>query len=177
LLIGLLAKQFQVHFEVTNYTDSDVEWTLEHAYNGAMTARPASLVIPKMGRATDAWGDTTDVPVAYQADFFSTNSSGFAGTGYAIRLSAAGLSGEDIAVVVSVPWALDNAIWLGPVPADGNWAGLYDNVGSDGALAVEHGNRHLHVEMGIDALSGHHDSYHCALRITEIPPDAADAGA
>ena len=171
LLIQLLQKTFQVHFELTNFTEYDFTWTIEYIYNGAMTSRPASPTIPKMDRATDAWGDKTDVLVAYQADFFSINSSGFEGTGYALKLATPDLPGEDIAVVLSVPWALDNTIWAGEPPADGDWQALFSSRGGGGGpLSVNHGTRHLYVDMGLDAASGHQDSYHCALRVRPIPP-------
>ena len=171
MLIELLQKDFQVHFELTNFTDHDFTWTLEYIYNGAMTSRPASATIPKMDRATDAWGDKTDDLVAYQADFFSVNSSGFQGTGYAMKVATPDFPAEDIAVVLSVPWALDNTIWAGSPPVDGNWESLFNARGAGGGpLSVNHGTRNLYVDMGLDAASGHHDSYHCALRIRPIPP-------
>jgi hypothetical protein len=175
LLIELLAKDFQVHFEVNNLTDHDVDWAIEYAYDGSMTAQPASPTIPKMGRATDAWGDKTDMPVAYQADFSSTNASGFEGTGFVMRLSVPDLPEDgDIAVVLSVPWAADNSIWLGAAPPGTDWQQLWnDHGGGGGPLAVNYGTRNLYVDMGLDAASGHGDSYHCALRIRAIPPTAA----
>lgn len=177
LLIEMMAKEFQVHFEINNLTDHDVEWAIEYAYDGAMTAQPASSTIPKMGRATDAWGDQTDIPIAYQADFSSTNASGFEGTGFVMRLSIPDLPADgDIAVVLSVPWALDNSIWLGAAPAGTDWQSLWDQHGGGGGpLAVDYGTRNLYVDMGIDAASGHGDSYHCALRIRSIPPTATGA--
>ena len=69
LLIQALAKKFELHLEIDNVTDYDLDWTLEYQYDGSMTAQPASPVLPKMGRATDAWGDKTDVDVIYQASF------------------------------------------------------------------------------------------------------------
>lgn len=175
LLIELLAKDFQVHFEVNNLTDHDVDWAIEYAYDGAMTAQPASPTIPKMGRATDAWGDKTDIPVAYQADFSSTNASGFEGTGFVMRLSVPDLPEDgDVAVVLSVPWAADNSIWLGAAPPGTDWQQLWnDHGGGGGPLAVNYGTRNLYVDMGLDAASGHGDSYHCALRIRAIPPTAS----
>lgn len=177
LLIELMAKDFQVHFEINNLTDHDIDWAIEYAYDGAMTAQPASPTIPKMGRATDAWGDKTDIPVAYQADFSSTNASGFEGTGFAMRLSVPDLPEDgDIAVVLSVPWALDNSIWLGAAGPGTDWQQVWnDHGGGGGPLAVNYGTRNLYVEMGLDAASGHGDSYHCALRIRSIPPTAAGA--
>ncbi|WP_125777958.1 hypothetical protein [Antribacter gilvus] len=172
LLIEMLAKDFQVHFEINNLTDHDVEWAVEYSYDGAMTAQPASPTIPKMGRAIDAWGDTTDVDVAYQADFSLTNASGFEGTGFVLRLSVPDLADEgDIAVVLSVPWASDNSIWLGAAGPGTDWQQLWnDHGGGGGPLAVNHGTRQLYVDMGLDAVSGHGDSYHCALRIRSVPP-------
>ncbi len=83
LLIQLLDKTFELHLEIDNLTDHDLRWTLEYQYNGGMTAQPASPVLPSMGRATDAWGDKTVVDVIYEANFSSTNRSGFEGTGFA----------------------------------------------------------------------------------------------
>ena len=72
-------------------TDHDITWSEPYIYNGAMTAQPVDQVLPKMGRAVDAWGDKTDVPVVYQANFSSMNKSGYEGTGVALKLSPNGL--------------------------------------------------------------------------------------
>ena len=124
LLIQLLDKTFELHLEIDNLTDHDLRWTLEYQYNGGMTAQPASPVLPRMGRATDAWGDKTVVDVIYQANFSSTNRSGFEGTGFALRIAPTDMKGQDLAAVVSVPWVLDNAVWLGDARDVSDWGAV-----------------------------------------------------
>jgi hypothetical protein len=168
LLIEALAKNFQLHIEVDNLTDHDFAWDLAYQY-GATTVKPAAAVLPRMGRATDAWGDETDIPVVYQANFACMNTSGFAGTGLVLHLSSPDLPGEDVAAVVSVPWLEDNAVWVGDGDGISDWKSLFDDhSSSDGQERAGYGNRRLAVSLAIDALSGHGDAYHAVLRIESL---------
>ena len=169
LLIQALAKRFELHLEIDNVTDHDLDWTVEYQYDGSMTAQPASPVLPKMGRATDAWGDKTDVDVIYQANFTSVNKSGYEGTGYALRLAAPDLPGQDIAAVISCPYMTDNAVWLGDARDVKDWEALFNDHGAgDGRLAVHHGNQRLYATLAIDALVGQNDVYHVVLRVLPL---------
>jgi hypothetical protein len=168
ILLEALAKNFQLHLEVDNLTNHDIAWALPYQY-GATTVKPVAGVVPKMGRATDAWGDETDVPVVYQANFASMNTSGYAGTFLTLHLSSKELPGQDVAAVVSVPWLEDNAVWLGDGDRVRDWKALYDaHSSSDGQERATYGNQRLRVTLAIDALSGHGDVYHAVLRIQSI---------
>lgn len=169
LLISALAKSFELHLEVDNLTEHDIEWAVEYQYDGAMTAQPTATTIPRVGKVTDAWGDRSTVDVAYQANFSSMNKSGFEGTGFALRLSPAGVTGQDLAAVVSVPWIADNAVWLGDGSSVGDWQSLFDDhSSSDGRLRASYGNQRLYATLAIDALSGRGDRYHAVLRIQPL---------
>lgn len=166
LLIAALAKSFVLHVEVDNVTDRAFTWSVPYVDEGAVTVEPADAVLPAMGTATDAWGDRTTVPVIFQASFSAANTNGYAGVGFVLNLSPAGLTGQDLTAVVSVPWAADNGIWLGQPGRTPDWAALYAaNSGSTGALRVTHGTQHFVATLAIDALAGHGDDYHCVLRI------------
>lgn len=169
LLIQALSKTFELHLEIDNVTDHDLTWALEHQYDGSMTTQPATAVLPKMGRATDAWGDKTDVDVIFQGNFTSTNKSGFKGMGYALRLAFPDLPGQDVAAVISVPYMADNAVWLGDARDVTDWRALFDQHGTgDGRLVVHHGNQKLYVALAIDALVGQGDVYHAVLRVLPL---------
>lgn len=167
ILISALAKQFQIHLEIDNQTNSDFTWSTPYVYNGAMTAQPAQQVLPRMGRATDAWGDVTDVPVVYQANFSTMNKSGYRGTGIALQLSPQDVAGQDLAVLISIPWAADNALWIGDVTPGMNWQKAFDDY-PEAALRVSHGNSKFYATLAIDALSGNDDDYHGVLRIQPL---------
>lgn len=167
LLIIALSKEFLLHLEIDNATDYDITWSQPYIYNGAMTAEPKDQVLPKMGRAVDVWGDVTDVPVVYQANFSSMNSSGYKGTGVALQLSPSGLVGQDVAVVISIPWGADNALWMGEVTPGMDWEQAFDEY-PEATLHTTHGNQELYLSLGIDALTGNSDSYHCVLRISPL---------
>jgi hypothetical protein len=167
LLVMSLSKQFELHLEIDNQTDSDFSWSTPYVYNGAMTAQPAVSVLPRTGRAVDAWGDVTDVPVVYQANFSAMNRSGYEGTGLALLLSPAGLTDQDIGVLVSIPWAEDNGLWLGEVPSGFDWEQAFDDL-PECQLRVSHGNQKFYATIAIDALSGNSDRYHCVLRIQSL---------
>lgn len=167
LLIIALSKEFLLHLEIDNVTDYDITWSQPYIYNGAMTAQPKDQVLPKMGRAVDVWGDLTDVPVVYQANFSSMNSSGYKGTGVALQLSPKGLVGQDVAVLISIPWGADNALWMGEVTPGMNWEQAFDEY-PEATLHATHGNQKIYLSLGIDALTGNSDSYHCVLRISPL---------
>jgi hypothetical protein len=169
LLISALAKQFVLHIEVNNLTDDDLTWSLPYTDEGAVTVQPASSVLPKMGRATDSWGDETTVPVVFQAIFSSMNTSGYEGIGLVLNLSPAGYTGQDTCAVISIPWLADNAVWLGDPGRTPDWAAIYSGHSAPtGATRVFHGNQHFSVMLAIDALSGHNDEYHCVARIQRL---------
>jgi hypothetical protein len=169
LLISALAKQFVLHIELNNLTDVDLTWSIPYTDEGAVTVQPASSVLPKMGRATDSWGDETTVPVVFQAIFSSMNTSGYEGIGLVLKLSPAGYTGQDTCAVISIPWLADNAVWLGDPGRSPDWPAIYDaHSAPTGATQVFHGNQHFSVTLGIDALSGNHDEYHCVVRIQRL---------
>jgi len=129
--------------------------------------QPVDQVLPKMGRAVDAWGDETDVPVVYQANFSSMNKSGYEGTGVALKLSPNGLVGQDVAVLISIPWGADNALWMGEVTPGMDWEQAFDTF-PKAVLHTTHGNQKFYLSLGVDALTGNSDSYHCVLRISPL---------
>ncbi len=169
LLISALAKQFVLHIELNNLTDADLTWSIPYTDEGAVTVQPASSVLPKMGRATDSWGDETTVPVVFQAIFSSMNTSGYEGIGLVLSLRPSGYTGQDTCAVISIPWLADNAVWLGDPGRAPDWAAIYSGHSAPtGATRVFHGNQHFSVTLAIDALSGHNDEYHCVARIQRL---------
>jgi len=167
LLVMALSKQFRLHLEIDNQTDHDFNWTEPYIYNGAMTAQPAAALLPKMGRAVDSWGDKTDVPVVYQANFSSMNKSGYEGTGIALQLAPTDYPDQNLAVLISIPWVADNGIWVGDVTPGFNWEDAFNNR-PEATLAVNHGNQRFYTSLAIDALSGQNDAYNCVLRIESL---------
>lgn len=169
MLIKSLEKNFVLHLEIDNATDYDFTWSIPYTYEGAMTAAPSSNLIPKMGRATDSFGDKTLLPVMYQADYSSVNSSGFQGLGFVVNLVPTGAEDQSIALVVSIPWIADNTIWLGDTPASPNWPQIYsEGADSKSQVNVNHGDMLFYAEAGIDALHGDQDEYHVVLRISPL---------
>lgn len=169
IIISALNKTFILHLEVNNMTDVDFTWTTPYVDEGTMTAQPATSLIPKMGRATDVFGDETDEPVIYQADYSSMNESGFTGIGFVMNFSPSGYTDQDIAAVISIPWITNNGIWLGDPGKSPNWKSIYNaHNGSSGTEHVNHGNQRFYTTLSIDALSGNNDEYHCVLRIEPL---------
>jgi hypothetical protein len=169
LLISALAKQFVLHIEVNNMTDVDLSWSIPYTDEGSVTVEPAASVVPKMGKATDSWGDQTTVPVIFQAVFSSMNTSGYEGIGFVLNLSPAGFTGQDTCAVISIPWIADNAIWLGAPGRSPDWASIYAaHSGPTGTTHIFHANQHFAATLAIDALSGNNDEYHCVVRIQHL---------
>lgn len=169
-IVGALEKKFILHFEVDNFTDYDVVWKVEYVDEGSMTSQPKETTIPKLGKATDIWGDETTVSVAYQANYSSMNKSGFTGIGLVLHLTPQNAGPEtDIAAVISIPWIADNVLWLGDVPAKPDWQQIYDNAArSDAKITVEHTNLKFYTRLAINALSGNHDEYYCVIRLEAL---------
>lgn len=169
LLINALDKTFVLHIEVDNLTNNDFTWSIPYMEEGTMTSQPASTLIPKMGMATDMWGDETSVSVIYQAYYSSMNTSGFEGIGLTMNFAPSGYTDQDIAAVISIPWIEDNGIWLGDSGTNPNWQAIYNaHDGSSGSLTATHGNQRFYTTLAIDALSGNNDEYHCVIRIEPL---------
>jgi len=164
LLITFLEKRMTHHLEIVNLTKADFAWSLGYQDDATVRVQPKDGTIPAMARVTDAFGDVTDDPVAYAAQFTLINSSGFSGLGYLIELSAAG--SESVGLAVSIPFFADNGLWIGPMGATAE--ATYEQAGFEKALRVQHGDRHYMFTASIDALSGSDDDYHSVVRIEEI---------
>lgn len=169
VLVKALGKQFVLHIEVDNATDYDFTWTMPYLEEGSMTAQPATATIPKMSQMVDMFGDVTGSPVIYEADFSAMNTSGYEGIGFAMNFSPSGVSGQDIAAVISIPWITKNGLWLGDPGNSPDWKDIYDDhQGGNGEDHVSHGNQKFYATLAIDALSGNSDEYHCVLRIEPL---------
>jgi hypothetical protein len=48
-----------------------------------------------------------------------------------------------------------------------DWEQAFDNY-PEATLHTTHGNQNLYLSLGIDALTGNSDSYHCVLRINPL---------
>ena len=100
-----------------------------------------------MGRVVDAWGDTSDLPVVFQANFSAMNKNGYKGTGVALKLSPDGLTGQDVGVIISIPWGADNALWMGDVAPGMDWESAFDSC-PEATLHTTHGNQKFYLESG-----------------------------
>jgi hypothetical protein len=169
LLIRALEKNFILHIEVTNETDVDFDWSLPYLDEGAMVTAPAASTIPKMSRVYDQWGDETDIPVMFQADYVAMNKSGFAGIGFVLSFHQTIYNNEDFAAVIHIPWMANNSIAMADPSKYSSSKDLYNkNSSPNGKLTVRYGNQRFITEIGIDALSGQHDEYHVAIRIQRL---------
>lgn len=169
LLIGALAKNFVLHLEINNLTDVDFNWSIPYVDEGGTTVQPKSTLLPKMGRATDSWGDQTTISVVFQGTFSSMNKSGFEGIGFVLNLSPVGFTGQDTCAVIAIPWIADNGIWLGDPGRSPNWKNIYtSHSSSEGHLSIGHGNQRFYTKLAIDALHGNNDKYHCVIRIEPL---------
>jgi hypothetical protein len=169
ILIQALSKQFELHLEIDNQTNHDLKWSLAYQENGSMTAQPASDLLPQMGRATDDWGDETDLPVVYQANFSAMNKSGYQGTGIALCISPTDLQGSDLAVLISIPWSGDGALWVGDAVPNFDWQQAYSSNPVP-KLSYRHGNRHLTAALAIDTVSSQGEAYvyHSVFRVQSL---------
>jgi hypothetical protein len=170
MIVSALEKKFILHIEVNNLTEYDLQWSLAYTDEGTMTSQPKADYIPKMGRAKDIWGDETDIPVVYQANYSSMNKSGFTGIGFVLNLTPKGAEpGTNVAAVISIPWVDDNVIWLGDVPSSPDWKAIYEQgAASSSQLSVDHGNLKFFNQIAINALEGSQDEYYCVLKIEPL---------
>ncbi|SFC24941.1 hypothetical protein SAMN05421780_10416 [Flexibacter flexilis DSM 6793] len=169
IIVKLLEKKFILHIEVTNETDIDLNWSIPYMNEGGMATAPQDSVIPKMSKVKDIWGDETNTPVMFQADYIAMNKSGFSGIGFVIGFSQDEFENQDFAAVISIPWISNNSIALcNPDDFDG-WEDVYNqNSFADNNQIKRFENQRFATEIAIDALDGQGDEYHVSLRIQKL---------
>lgn len=117
LIASMVGHPMYLTVSVINQTTLDFTWSISYQASGKSSALPGSdttvdYSLPKTGFYTDQWGDKTLQPVAYEADFQFINSSDYGSIGLVITLVPADGS-TPAQLVVSVPWAGTNTIWVG----------------------------------------------------------------
>lgn len=116
IVIEFLAHQMTHFIQINNMTDADFNWEVAYQDSGKFSVQPSSNTIPAMSYYTDMWGDKSTVKCAYQANLTAINSSDLGSLGYVLTLTG---GDQTASLVVSVPWAGTNTIWLGPPASSG----------------------------------------------------------
>jgi hypothetical protein len=112
MVISFVAHRMTHFIQINNVTDLDFTWDVAYQDSGKLAVKPAQTTIPKQDYYTDMFGDKTNVKCAYQANATFINSNDLGSIGYTLTLTPSD-GGEKASLVVSIPWAGDNTIWVG----------------------------------------------------------------
>lgn len=158
MLVSYLGHAMVNSLAVINQTNLDFNWNVSHQDSGKASVLPStdsntvSTTIPKMDVIVDMWGDTSDNPVAYEADYQFINSSDYGSIGYVMTFTPSDGS-TPAQLVVAIPWAGENTIWVGSSnesPAD-----IYNTYSpANGQLTYSATFDSFQVAVSINALQG-----------------------
>lgn len=143
---------------VQNLTGRDFTWTIEVPH-GRTSLQPGQDALP--GLRTDA-GVTLSSSVSLQ----HVNTTDYSSIGFALRLSPVD-GGEAATLVVDVPWAGDNSIWVGTAPDLGTaWE---QHSGGPSALSVQAAFGDYRVTLSLNKHSGTTDDayWYCSTAVVE----------
>lgn len=147
---------------VQNLTGTDFTWqqTIVH---GESAMQPGQNTLPGLKHESGADGDVT---LSSSASFQTVNYTDYGAIGYVLQLHPADGS-PDATLVVNVPWAGDNAVWVGTA-TDPDQA--YQQHGRpNGQLTTKAAFGGYTVTLSLNKLSGQtYDSYYyCSTAVIE----------
>jgi hypothetical protein len=147
---------------VQNLTGTDFTWgqTIVH---GDSAMLPGQNALPGLKKDTGADGDIT---LSSSAAFQAINYTDYGDIGYVVQLQPAG-GGPAATLVISVPWAGDNAIWVGAA-TDPKQA-FQQHTTPDGQLSTKATFGGYTVTLSLNKLSGktYNSYYYCSTAIIE----------
>lgn len=158
LIVSYLGHKMINSLSVINQTALNFTWAIGYQHAGEPSVLPSadggstSSTIPQMEIVTDIWGDKSDVPVAYEADFQFINSSDYGSIGYVMSLTPSDGS-TPAQLVISIPWAGENTIWVGSSDADPVIT-YNTNSATNGQLSTTAAFDTYQVTVSINALQG-----------------------
>jgi hypothetical protein len=158
MIVSFLGHKMINSLAIINQTNLDFVWNVSHQDSGKSSVLPSanndtvSTTIPQMQVIKDMWGDSSDAPVAYEADFQFINSSDYGSIGYVMSLTPSD-GGTPAQLVVAIPWAGENTIWVGSSNEDP--ATIYNTYSpANGQLTYSATFDNYQVAVSINALQG-----------------------
>jgi hypothetical protein len=155
IIVSFLGHKMMNSVAIINQTNLDFNWNVSLQDSGKASVLPKSdsgKIIPQMSYYTDMWGDKTTVQAAYEADFQFINSSDYGSIGYVLTLTPSD-NGTPAQLVVSIPWAGDNTIWVGN--SNDSYQTIYDTYSiANGKLSTSATFGNYQVTVSINKLSG-----------------------
>ncbi len=137
LIVSFLGHKMVTSVMINNLTNTDFTWSIKDQVWGKASVLPSqdsNNKIPKMDYNVDSWGDRTTVKCSYEARMQFINSNDYGSIGWVLGLKPADAD-QELATVVSIPWAGDNTIWTGQLTGDAG--DLYTRHSNpDGRLTV-----------------------------------------
>lgn len=117
MIIEFLGHEMYHSLMIQNLTDINFTWNLDELVSGKTAVVPATSSIPQCQTQTNLLGDQETTRFSFQVNFQFINSTNLSSIGYVMSLAPDG-GGDSAALVVSIPWAGDNTIWVGTGDSD-----------------------------------------------------------
>lgn len=149
---------------VQNVTDTNFTWT-QTIVHGTSAMQPGVSQLPAL-KYEKGTGNAPDVTLSSSASFQVINTTDYGSVGYVMQLTPTD-GGPAATLVISVPWAGQNSIWVGS--ADNAEIAYEQHSQADGNLSVKASFGAYNVTLSLNKLTGKtYDSYYyCSTAIIE----------
>lgn len=166
LVVEFLAHNMTHCLQINNLTDGEFIWSIDFQASGSISVQPSVDFIP--GVQSHEVGGKPDTLCAYQAGFEFINTNDFGSIGYTLNLRPS--DGSSVAsIVVSVPWAGTNAIWVG-APSSSPQATYDAHSAPNGALTQTATFDGYQATLTISRLTGTTEGQYFYASILAIEP-------
>lgn len=167
MIAEMLGHQMTHALIVQNLTTTDFSWSLTQVH-GSTAMQPGQPKLPQLKVEAGQGADGADVTLSYQAAFQFINATDYGSIGYVLQLQPAD-GGQPATLVVAVPWAGENIIWVGTSTDDARVTYDAHVQVADGQLSKSVTFGKYRVTLSLNASSGKtYDSYYyCSTAIIE----------
>lgn len=166
MIVEFLGHDMQHSLIVQNMTAQTFTLDLD-LLHGKQACSPASTTLPALSTQTDPLNPKATVTYSYDAYYQLINSTNLGSIGHVLTLTP-GDSSPKARLVTSIPWAGDNAIWLGQSDLSGS--ALYDQHSApNGQLVQSAVFGSYRVTQSLNRLSGKTDGdyFYCSMVLVE----------
>lgn len=166
MLVEFLGHEMSHSLIVQNMSDVDFTFELTQIW-GRPTFEPGVDKLPKLETVSDPLAPGKNVKHSYSANYHFVNTTNLGPIGYVLTLQPSDNS-PATRLLVWIPWAGDNAIWVGP--ADGSIRALWDKQSTpNGKLVVTTESGGRRITLSLSALRDKTEGafFYCSMALIE----------
>jgi hypothetical protein len=165
MLIELLGHKMTHSLVVQNMAADELTIDV-HQVHGQTAFTPAGASLPGLVTADDPLHTGQRLQYSYSSNYQFTNSTDLGSIGYVVTLKPTDGS-PAMSLVVAVPYAGENAIWVGPAGDPGALYQLHSD--GDGATSVTATVGRHRVTLSLNAARGKTDDtyFYCSMALVE----------